>query len=59
VSAELIETSGSLPTLPDDPPGILRWKPTIAPNGKAVITLKFSVTFPREEEARYGLDAMY
>lgn len=59
VSVELLETSSPLPTLPDDPPGILRWKPKIAPNGKAVITLKFSVTFPREEEARYGLDAMY
>jgi uncharacterized protein (TIGR02231 family) len=59
VTVEVTETSGALPPLPDDPPGILRWRPTLAPNDKTVIKLTFSVTFPREEEARYGLDAMY
>jgi uncharacterized protein (TIGR02231 family) len=60
VTVEVLTSSGALPPQADDPPGILRWKPTVAPGGKAVIDLKYTVTFPREDQqSQDELDMMY
>jgi uncharacterized protein (TIGR02231 family) len=61
VTVEAIDVGQVLPPQPDDPPGMLRWRPTLAPGEKITLPLRFSVTFPREEEHRVqqALDAMY
>jgi hypothetical protein len=61
VTVEAIDVGQVLSPQPDDPPGMLRWRPTLAPGEKVTLPLRFSVTFPREEEHRVqqALDAMY
>ena len=62
VVVELLpETTAALAALPEDPPGLLRWKLALAPNEKESIVLSYSVTFPREEEGyvQQELDMAY
>lgn len=62
VVVELLpETTAALAALPEDPPGLLRWKLDLQPNEKESIVLSYSVTFPREEEGyvQQELDMAY
>jgi hypothetical protein len=57
-----VETPGVAPmaTNPDDPPGILRWKLTLAPGETKVVEFGFTITAPYEvARTSIDYDAMY
>jgi hypothetical protein len=58
IEIERLESTPALPATPEDPAGVLRWRPTVPGNGEAVVDLRFRVTAPREVDLRQ-LDALF
>ncbi|MFZ5481757.1 MAG: mucoidy inhibitor MuiA family protein [Myxococcota bacterium] len=58
VEVERLDSTPALPPGPEDPQGVLRWRPTVPANGEAVLDLRFRVTAPREVDLR-ALEALF